>query len=408
MKKVLLSFALFFLLAAHPVFAETTFFHVQSVDTMKYSRDRAREKLEDTSFDKEIDAQVGAIAKIGATHVAVGTPYEDEFIPFLRKWVSAARKYSLHVWFRGNLAGWEGWFDYPKIDRATHTKNIDKFIRKYPDLFQDGDIFVTCPECENGGPGDPRQTGDVVGFRNFLIEEKQTADKAFRDIGVNVETGYFSTNGDVARLAMNPETAKAIGGYIIPDHYVITPEKLAADLADMAKNAQANVVLGEFGAPIPDINGDMTDDQQAQWIDDAMQRLIKYPKIIALNYWTNLDSSTSIFHSDNTPRKAALVLEKYFKPRLIEGKVTDKDGVAVSNVTVMSDYRDTKTDKEGKYDLPVLGTEKITFEKNNYATYSMKVSRLSGNPISLNVELEPQPKTFMEKLFFFIRHLLSR
>lgn len=77
----------------------------QSVDTMKHSRDLAREKLHDDSYDAVIDREVRSIADIGATHVAIATPYDEEFVPYLKRWVSAARKYHLAVWFRGNFSG---------------------------------------------------------------------------------------------------------------------------------------------------------------------------------------------------------------------------------------------------------------------------------------------------------------
>jgi hypothetical protein len=75
---------------------------------MKYSRDLAREKLGNPSFDKVIDDQISRIAGTGATHVALGVPYDPEFLPIMRRWVTAIRKYNLKVWFRGNLSGWEG------------------------------------------------------------------------------------------------------------------------------------------------------------------------------------------------------------------------------------------------------------------------------------------------------------
>lgn len=77
---------------------------VRSIDTVKYSRDLASEKLEDPSFDEVIDLQVKNIAQTGATHVAIGTPYDPKFLPFLRKWVSAARKNRLNVWFSDALS----------------------------------------------------------------------------------------------------------------------------------------------------------------------------------------------------------------------------------------------------------------------------------------------------------------
>jgi len=88
-----------FLIGLSPISAKAreraTWWQIQSVDTMKYSRDIAREKLDDPTFDSIIDRQVKDIAATGATHVAVGTPYDEEFVPFLTRWVNAARKYKL-------------------------------------------------------------------------------------------------------------------------------------------------------------------------------------------------------------------------------------------------------------------------------------------------------------------------
>src|SRR3989344_9177099 len=80
---------------------QNRFFEVQSIDTMKYSRDTAGEMLTKPSFDDVIDQQVKNIAGTGATHVAIGTPYDNQFIPFLARWVKVARRYKLKVWFRG-------------------------------------------------------------------------------------------------------------------------------------------------------------------------------------------------------------------------------------------------------------------------------------------------------------------
>ena len=93
--------------------AQTPYWEIQSIDTMKYSRDMARERNKDMVFEKIIESVVEKIASTGATHVAIGTPYDEEFLPFLQTWVIAARKENLNVWFRGNFSGWEGWFDYP-------------------------------------------------------------------------------------------------------------------------------------------------------------------------------------------------------------------------------------------------------------------------------------------------------
>ena len=169
MKKFILLILLFLSLSVNTAHAQEktkpTWWKIQSIDTMKYSRDKAREKLADPSFDAIIEMQIRDIAQTGATHVAIGTPYDNEFLPFLKRWVDTARKYNLKIWFRGNFSGWEGWFDYPPISREEHLKLTEKFIKENNNLFKDGDIFISCPECENGGPGDPRQTNDIEGHR---------------------------------------------------------------------------------------------------------------------------------------------------------------------------------------------------------------------------------------------------
>src|SRR6266436_3323775 len=77
--------------------ASTKFWSVQSVDTMKFSRDASRAPM---SADK-INEEVKRIADTGATYVAIDTPYDAEFLPRLKEWVTAARNYNLNVWFRG-------------------------------------------------------------------------------------------------------------------------------------------------------------------------------------------------------------------------------------------------------------------------------------------------------------------
>ncbi len=286
---------------------------VTSIDTVKYSRDLAREKVNSKSFELEIDSQVKNIAGTGATHVSIGTPYDAEFVPFMSKWVAVARKYKLKVWFRGNFSGWEEWFDHKRITRDEHKIMLSEFIKDNGNLFEDGDIFTSCPECENGGPGDPRNNGDVDGYRKFLIEEYQISRDSFRSVGKNVTTNYFPMNGDVAKLVMDKETTRSLGGVVTVDHYVKSPDGLSNDLTDLAIASGGKVVLGEFGAPIPDIHGKMTDDEQSVWIDETMAKLVNNPNVIGINYWTNVGGSTAVWNYDGSPKSAVSILQKYFR-----------------------------------------------------------------------------------------------
>jgi len=285
---------------------------IRSIDTVKYSRDLAREKVNSSTFDLTIDSQVRNIKSTGATHIALGTPYDAEFKPFLKKWVTSARRYGLKVWFRGNFSGWEESFGYSSIDRKTHLESTEKFIVDNPDLFEDEDIFTSCPECENGGTGDPRKTGDVAGFRAFLIDEYNISNSAFQKINKNVKVGYYSMNYDVAKLIMDPATTSSLGGIVAIDHYVASPEQLITDSIKIASSSGGKVVLGEFGAPIPDLNGDMTESEQAEWIGKALEALSNTSEVVGVNYWVNVGGSTQIWDSEGTPKKAVEIIIKYY------------------------------------------------------------------------------------------------
>jgi hypothetical protein len=334
-----------------------TFWSIQAIDTMKYSRDTARGEATSKEFEAEIATQVKNIADIGATHIAIGTPYDEEFVPFMNKWIKEARKNNLSVWFRGNWAGWEEWFEYPSIDRKQHLEKTQQFILSHPDLFEDGDIFSPCPECENGGPGDPRfMTGDddLEKYQEFLKDLQNTSASAFKEINKNVRSGYFSMNGDVANLVMDSKTTNALGNVVVVDHYVDSPTQLNDDISKYAKNSEANVILGEFGAPIPDIHGEMTETEQAEWLDESLALLSNNANLIGLNYWTAVGGSTEIFR-DGKPTPAAQVLQKYFKPKVAEIQILNELGEPLEQATIKHKTSRFKPGKDAK--MNILYTE---------------------------------------------------
>lgn len=346
------------LMMPHSVSAQTepheSWWKVQSIDTMKYSRDPSRAKLKDPSFDQVIEDQVSRIAKTGATHVAIGTPYDEEFIPIMKRWVSAARRHNLSVWFRGNFSGWEGWFEYPEITRDQHIEMTKQFILNNKELFKDGDIFTSCPECENGGPGDPRMTGDAAGHKAFLIREHLVATEAFIQIKRQVNAGYYSMNGDVARLIMDKETTHALGGVVAVDHYVDTPEKLVADIKEYIAQSGGKVVLGEFGMPIPDIHGKASEEQQAKWIESALEQLSWIPEVEGVNYWTSFGGSTLLWNDNGSARQAVDVVSRYFGSSQYTGQVVNVLQRPVPNVSVKYHGREFQADTRGIFTIPLL------------------------------------------------------
>lgn len=373
---------------------------VQSIDTVKYSRDLAREKLNDSGFEKDIDKQVELIASTGTTHVAVGTPYDTEFTPFLRNWIRAARKYGLKVWFRGNLSGWEEWFGYERITREQHTQKILDFIKNNEDLFEDGDIFTSCTECENGGPGDPRMTGDISGHRNFLISEYKATTAAFKALGKNVQSNFMSMNGDVANLIMDKTTTRELGGIVVVDHYVKSSEGLANDLVKLSEKSGGRIVLGEFGAPVLDIHGNMSERSQAQWIYNTLLAISEVPSIVGVNYWTSVGGSTGIWDEDYTAKEAVEVLKKFYGPRLVEGRVKNEAGEAVQDVEIISGPQMVLTDSQGRFAFAAVSKNyKVAFTKNGYFTKQIDIN----DRYSLEVVLSKEN----ENLFYKLRKIIN-
>lgn len=380
------------------------YWQIQSIDTVKYSRDLAREKLNDKSFDADIDKQISIVASTGASHVAIGTPYDDEFTPYLRRWVRTARKYGLKVWYRGNLSGWEKWFGYKNITREEHIKNILSFINKNTDLFEDGDIFTSCTECENGGPGDPRATGDINGHRSFLISEYKATQSLFNSLGKDVKTNFMSMNGDVANLIMDTETTKALGNIVVIDHYVKSPEVMAKDLALLANKSGGKIVLGEFGAPVLDINGNMTERQQAEWIQNTLLAVSKIPSVIGVNYWTSVGGSTGVWDEDYKEKQSVGVLKSYFNPTLVEGFVKDETGATIPNVKVISGPQIVLTDKRGRFVIAaVSNTFNVSFDKDGYFNKDTDAK----NNESLKVVLERENKNIIYRIGKFLNSYLK-
>ena len=285
----------------------------QSIDTMKYSRDISQDRLRDPSFVKEVDNQVAAIAKTGATHVAIATPYDGEFLPMMKLWVRAARRNGLKVWFRGNWSGWEGWYNYPRMSPEEHQAKTREFILANASLFEDGDVFTSCPECENGPGVNIHIEPNVNQHRQFLIEEYGIAKEAFAEIGKDVRANFYSMNYDLAKAMMDPQTTAALDGVVVVDHYVADPRALASDIQEIAQRSGGTVILGEFGAPIPNLNGEMTPAQQKEWLEEAMKDLVKVQSLKGVNYWVNAGGTTAIWEENGRERPAVGIISQVFK-----------------------------------------------------------------------------------------------
>ncbi len=387
----------FFITIPHAHAEQTTLWKYQCIDTMKTSRDNARRWKNDPKLDEYIEKELSAIVEMGANCVALGTPYNEEFLPYLRKWVKTARKKNLKIWYRGNFAEWEGWFDYPKgMSEEELIRRSDEFIRKNKDLFKDGDVYTAAPEAENGGPFNQVETYEHEAYRSFLVRIHEATQKTFTDINRKVEVNWLSMNGGLAKRMFDKPTLKALGSVAALDHYIKTSEEMGSYIKYFRDSFGAKVVLGEFGAPIPEINGKMTEDQQADFIESLMKELYKYHNdVVGVNYWVSYDSSTEILNEDYSPRKAAFVLKKYFKPAVVKGIVSDTHGARLEGVQISAGdgIGKTFTNKKGEYTLAVpADSMTIKYSLKDHKDSTTVVELRSGQEVVRSPKLQSTVK----------------
>lgn len=371
---------------------------------MKYSRDRAR-----LGFDKSLyTQQLSDIKKLGAEYVAIDTPYDEEFYPFLKQWVDSAHSLGLHVWFRGNFSSWEGWFGYQRtLSRSEHKELTQQFIANHPSIFSDKDSFTACPECENGVAGNPLITGDMKGYKQFMIDELTTVEETFSMIHKHVYSNWFSMNPDVAQKILDNDTVEKLHNLIVLDCYVKNSNQLQDRLAYLHKKfPHAKLFLGEFGAPIPHINGYMNDNQQAQFVDSILTSVYQENKVIGVNYWVSSGGSTALFSDYEVPKPVASVIQDYFIPKTISGSIKDELGQPLSGVTVnvQNSNRETTTDHNGKYSLAVPQKKtRLLFSSPYYSRGSLDIPQDSKTIFTADCILKPvQPS-----IFYMIRVMLQ-
>jgi hypothetical protein len=407
----LLLFALMFLplagISAKVPHDEGRFFDVVALDTMKFSRDGARNK----QVLSEIPILVSQAASIHPTHIAIGTPYDDEFIPVARAWVGEIRRHGKSVWFRGNFSKWEDWFDYGRFDDPNeHIKLTYNYIVNNPELFADGDIFTPVPEAENGGFGDPRFSADIKQkFFAFLPQSYASCNEAFAKIRKNVTCGYYSVNGDVAELFTREDVQK-LGNLLVIDHYVKTPKELIDDARALHEATGADIILGEYGAPIPDIHGDLSQEEQADLIDENLLAIVQARDFIkGINYWTALGGSTQLFDGLTAPRKAAATVAKYYQPVKVEGTVLDHLGIPVKGARVRIDpFDQTTTNSLGTFTL--LTTPdfmQVEVEKDGYESVSEQVTIAPDSKARVQVQLEPVQKGIWYSIRLFMGKIID-
>ncbi len=380
---------------------------IRAVDTMKSSRDKARSWNTAPDLEEKIDAQMSAIKTMGANYVTIDTPYDNEFLPYLSAWIKGARSHNLHVWFRGNWSAWEGWFDYPKnLVPIQHLQKTDIFIQSHPEFFADGDIFDPCPECENSGNWN--QPEDNALFNKFLIDQYLMSKKAFESMGKKVHTNIFSIIGGRAKEVLDEKTIATLDNTVTIDHYVADTATMTEYLDYFAK-LKAKIVIGEFGAPIPDINGSMNEDEQAEFVDAIFKELYRYKDtVVGVNYYVLTEGTTSLLNSDLTPRKVAAVVQNYFIPGIVRGQIKNTLGEPIKEATIKTTdgLQKTTSDANGFYEMAIPASSvQIIYDADVYKTKTLNLSLKQNGEYEENIILQPTQSGILYKIKLFFKEL---
>jgi len=212
-------------------------------------------------------------------------------------------------------------------------------------------------------------------------------------------------NKDVAALIMDKKTTFAMGGLVTIDHYVASPEELSQDIEALARSSGGRILLGEFGAPIPDINGEMSEDQQAEWIKKAGIALVSSKYLEGVSYWTNSGGSTQLWNDNGSKRKAVGALAMIYNPNQLLITIKNSAGDSVNQAKISSSERFALSDARGEAVLPYLNSEQdIKIEADGYTTSIYKLQHIVANN---TVVLEKVHESTLFKLKKVLKRLFT-
>jgi hypothetical protein len=275
-----------------------------------------------------------------------------------------------------------------------------RLITTHPELFKDGDIFDACPECENGGfwP-QPRKDADY----NLFIQKKQDIlHAAFLSIHRSINSHFPSIIGGRSKDVLNQATYDSLIDVTAIDHYVKDPQNYSDYIQYFWNNFHTRTVFSEVGAPIPDLHGNMTEDQQADFMQQVFSQMYKNREhVIGVNYWVYNNGTTGLASPTNQWRKVATVLANFFQSANLNGTVTNNIGEKLANASIqVNDLTTAKTDGNGAYGLPIPARTSytLTFSASGYISQTQTIILERNQNKVISVKLLPVKKDVLYQL----------
>lgn len=295
---------------------------IQSIDSMKETKDRVENQRSDDFINRWLDAAV----ELGATHVAIDTPMTspkgNQSIDYTRKWLQPLRGRGLKVNHRHPILSMEGDYGVHKDPNQDFVRIIDAYIRTNRDFFQDGDLFGI-PEITNVGINGVNCSSNCIFsnkdlFNLFLQKYTIQTRQAFSDIGLSgVRVGGFEGyDGFIAAGLNNPnwqgksfldhQTVEIFGNIIAIDHY---PKNIATMDSDLRVIQSIwpgrKLFIGECGM----ING-----ESPMEFRQCLEVFRQHTEIFGMNYWhMGMGGPESLLNEDFSKRPNFYELQAVYK-----------------------------------------------------------------------------------------------
>ncbi|HLD11532.1 MAG TPA: hypothetical protein VJB91_01355, partial [Patescibacteria group bacterium] len=300
---------------------------IQSVDAMKYTKDVICSPKDEVWIGKWVDKAV----EIGATHVAVSTPYDNpkcgNAVEYTKTWIRVIRSKGLHVFHRQMPLQFEGIYDNPKSPGTNFITQVSNYIKANKENYQEGDIFTPVPEPQNGGIAGVSYCAqntcifnNASSFNKWLRDITVSSRDAFASIGLKdkVKVGYYGFDGYIAWGHNNPDwqgkgflendTVNLIG-HIAVDHY---PEavgtSMGPDLEELEKRFPGiPIIIGEWGT----IGWGDTEQQVRNSMGGA-----KKSSVVGFNYWhLGPGGNEALINNDFSNRPQFDEVQLFYKPK---------------------------------------------------------------------------------------------
>lgn len=196
-------------------------------------------------------------------------------------------------------------------------------------------------------------------------------------------------------------TFDTLGNVVALDHYAAAPANYSEYVRYFADTFQTEVIFSEVGAPIPDLHGRMSEQQQADFIEEVFLELYhSRPWVRGVNYWVLSQGTTALLNSDSSPREVVEVVKDYYQSAWLYGRVSNTLGLGLSEIEVqVAGMNTTQTDAFGRFGIAVpAGEYELTFSGAEYTSEQVTVTASRAADLEYSVVLEPSQKSWWYQL----------